>query len=156
MRDFNPKEYKVTALRDCPVPAEMAICHEPDQIVAYWRMHIEKHPYFDSECECLAVVLLNARKRVKGHQLLTVGTVDTVHLDNRLIFRSAIIAVTCGIILIHNHPSGDPSPSEADITVTRNLRRAGDLLNIDVVDHVIMGKGNPGYCSLRALGYLAG
>ena len=152
MRNFNPKEYKVTALRDCPVPSEMLICQEPHQVADYWRMHIATHPYFNPECECLAVLLLNARKRIKGHQLLTVGTMDSVHVDARIIFRSAIIAATCAIVLIHNHPSGDASPSEADITVTKKLRQAGDILNIDVVDHVIIG--NPGYSSLRELGCL--
>jgi DNA repair protein RadC len=150
--DFNPKEYKVMALRDCPVPENMQLCTSSEQIAKYWRLHIAAHPYFDSECECFVVVLLNARKRVKGHQLLTVGTLDTVHVDIRTVFRSAIIAATCAIVLVHNHPSGDPAPSEADIAVTRKLKHAGDLLSIDVVDHVIIG--HPKHSSLRELGYL--
>jgi len=151
MRDFNPKEYTVTALRDCPVPAEMLICQEPDQVAAYWRLHIEKHPYFDPERECVAVLLLNSRKRVKGHQLLATGSATAAHVEPGLVFRSAIIAAANAIVLAHNHPSGDPSPSEADIKVTRELMRAGQLLRIEVVDHVILGR--PEHRSLRALGY---
>jgi DNA repair protein RadC len=67
------------------------------------------------------------------------------------VFRLAIIASASGIILAHNHPSGDPSPSEADIKVTRDLIRGGQLLKIDVVDHIIVGY--PNHTSLRALGY---
>jgi len=151
MRDFNPKEYTVTALRDCPVPAEMLICQEPDQVAAYWRLHIEKHPYFDPERECVAVLLLNGRKRVKGHQLLTMGSTTTAHVEIGLVFRSAIIASAQAIVLAHNHPSGDPSPSEADIKVTRELIKAAQVVKVEVVDHLIMG--NPDYRSLRQLGY---
>jgi len=75
----------------------------------------------------------------------------------REVFRQAIIANAAAILLVHNHPSGDPTPSEADIKVTRDLIRAGQLLKIDVLDHVIIGRATPGrakdYCSLRELGY---
>lgn len=77
MRDFNPKEYKVTALWDCPVPSELLICEIPNHAAEYWRMHIASHPYFDPERECFVVLLLNVRKRVKGHQLVTIGLMDT-------------------------------------------------------------------------------
>ena len=69
----------------------------------------------------------------------------------REVFRCAIIAAAAKIALIHNHPSGEPQPSEADIKVTRDLIRAGQLLKIEVLDHVIVG--NPTHSSLRELGY---
>jgi DNA repair protein RadC len=62
-----------------------------------------------------------------------------------------VIAAAAAIVLMHNHPSGEPQPSEADIKVTRDLIRAGQLLKIEVLDHVILG--NPSHCSLRELGY---
>jgi DNA repair protein RadC len=151
MTDFNPKEYKVVALRDCPVPEQMQICEEPQQVADYWRMHIATHPYFRPDCECLAVLMLNTRRRVKGHELVTIGTMDTILVDPRTVFRSVIIAGAAAIALIHNHPSHDPTPSQADIKVTGDLMRAGQLLKIDVVDHVIIG--GTSHCSLRALGY---
>jgi DNA repair protein RadC len=153
MTDFNPKEYKVTALRDCPVPEAMQICETPDHAVAYWKMHIATHPYFNPECECLVVLFLNVRKRVKGHQLVTIGTVDTLLVQIGMLFRTAIVISASCIAVMHNHPSGEPSPSEADIKVTRDLIRAGQLLKIEVIDHVIIGSGTPGFASLRALGY---
>jgi DNA repair protein RadC len=154
MRDFNPKEYRVTALRDCPVPEDMLVCETPEQVAGYWRLHIETHPYFNPECECFVVLLLNTRKRVKGHQLVTIGTMDTLLVHPREVFRAAIISSAAGILIMHNHPSGEPQPSEADIKVTRDLIRAGQLLKIEVLDHIVIGR--PNFCSLRALGYFFG
>ena len=151
MNDFNPKEFKVVALRDCPVPESMRVCETPDQAAEYWRLHIATHPYFNPECECLVVLLLNTRRRVKGHQLVTIGTIDTILVHPREVFRVAVISSAAAVILMHNHPSNDPTPSEADIKVTRDLIRAGQLIKIEVLDHVIMG--NPNRSSLRELGY---
>jgi len=139
------------ALRDCPVPANMLICDTPDQVAAYWRMHIEKHPYFNPECECFVVLLLNTRKRVKGHHLVSIGTMDTMLVHAREVFRTAIVSSASSIILGHNHPSGDPTPSEADVKVTRDLIRAGQLLKIEVLDHLVIGRGT--HQSLKSLGY---
>ena len=94
---------------------------------------------------------MNARRRVRGHQLLTIGTLDTILVHPREVFRGAIIAAASAVVLLHNHPSGDATPSEADIKVTRDLIRAGQLLKIEVLAHVVMG--NPKHSSLRELGY---
>jgi DNA repair protein RadC len=67
------------------------------------------------------------------------------------VFRAAIIAAAAAIVLMHNHPSGETTPSEADIKVTRDLIRAGQLLKIEVLDHVIVASHSS--CSLRACGY---
>jgi DNA repair protein RadC len=153
MKEFNPKEYKVTALRECPLPADMLLCEQPEQAAAYWRLHIATHPYFNPECECLVVLLLNARRRVKGHHLVSIGLMDSVFVSPREVFRVAVISSSAALILMHNHPSGDPSPSEADIKVTRDLIRAGQLMKIEVLDHVVIG--NPNHQSLRLLGYFS-
>src|SRR5436305_750968 len=85
------------------------------------------------------------------------GTLDTLLVHPREVFKCAINGGAASIILAHNHPSGDPTPSEADIKVTRDLIRAGQLLKIEVLDHVIVGKANAerqrDYVSLRELGY---
>src|SRR5271157_4724841 len=135
----SPYEYKVTSLRECPTPDAMQHCETPDKAADYWRMHIATHPHFNPDCECLAVLLLNTRKRVKGHHLVSIGTMDTLLVDPRIVFRCAIVASASAVVLIHNHPSNDPTPSQADIKVTRDLIRAGQLLKIEVIDHVIMG-----------------
>lgn len=152
MRPFNPKEFKLTALRECPVPEEMLLCDTPEKAAEYWRLHVATAEHFDPERECFVVLLLNTRRRVKGHQMITIGTMDTLLVEARSVFRGAVIGAAAAIVLLHNHPSGQPEPSEADIKVTRDLIRAGQLLKIEVLDHVIVGASN--HCSLRELGYL--
>lgn len=146
-----PHEYKVTALKECPTPDALQHCETPDKAADYWRMHIASHPYYNPECECLAVLLLNTRRRVKGHQVVSTGTQDTILVHPREVFRLAIVTAANALIVMHNHPSGESTPSDADIKVTRDLIRAGQLLKIEILDHVIVGNGN--FSSLRSLGY---
>jgi len=133
------------------MPDQMALCDTPDRAVEYWKAHIGTTPHFNPECECFAVLLLNTRRRVKGHHLVSIGTLDTLLIHPREVFRLAIIASAAAIIMMHNHPSGESAPSEADIKMTRDLIRAGQLLKLEVLDHVIVGNGQR--TSLRELGY---
>jgi DNA repair protein RadC len=96
-------------------------------------------------------LLLNTRRRVKAHQIVTNGTHDTILVHPVTVFRLAVMTSAAALVLMHNHPSGEPAPSEADIKVTRDLIRAGQLLKVEVLDHVIIG--NPNHASLRELGY---
>jgi hypothetical protein len=146
-----PKEYKVVALRECPMPEDMKICDQPDKAADYWRLNVATNPYFNRDCECFVILMLNIRRRVRGHQLVSIGTMDTILVHPRDVFRAAVIAGAAAVILMHNHPSGEPQPSEADVKVTRDLMRAGQLLKIEVLDHVIMGTTK--HCSLRELGH---
>ncbi len=148
-----PHEYKVVALRECPTPDDLVLCDTPDKAAEYWRMHLPDHPYFNPECECFVVLVLNTRRRVKGHYLVSIGTLDTILIHPREVFRLALMTSAAAIVLMHNHPSGESTPSEADIKVTRDLIRAGQLLKIDVLDHVIMGNQN--HTSLRELGFFS-
>ena len=97
-----PHEYKVTPLRECPTPDQMQECDNPDKVADYWRTHIATHPYFNPECECFVVLMLNARRRVKGHYLVSIGTMDTILVHPREVFRLAIMAAAHGIVLAHN------------------------------------------------------
>lgn len=146
-----PQEWKIVSLRECPTPDTMQQCETPNQAAAYWKAHVANHPYFNSECECLVVFILNTRRRIKGHYLVSIGTMDTILCHAREVFRLAIMASASAIIIAHNHPSGDATPSEADIKITRDLIRAGQLLKIEVLDHIVIG--NPNHASLRSLGY---
>jgi hypothetical protein len=146
-----PYEYKVVALRECPTPETMHLCDSPERAADYWRLHLPSNPYFSPDCECFVVLLCNTRRRVKGHQIISLGTQDTILVHPLNVFRLAIVTSAAGVVLMHNHPSGDPSPSDADIKVTRDLIRAGQLLKIEILDHIIIG--NPKHTSLRELGY---
>jgi DNA repair protein RadC len=108
--------------------------------------------------EIFHVLLLNTRRRLIGEpRKVADGTLDTILVHPRDVFQHALAASASALVLVHNHPSGDPSPSEADIKVTRDLIRAGQLLKIEVLDHVILGRKTQerekDYVSLRELGY---
>lgn len=147
----SPYEYKVVPIRECPTPDAMQLLDTPQKVADYWRLHIPTHPFFKHDCECLIVFLLNTRRRVKGHDFVSTGTLDTLLVQPREVFRLAVATAAAAVVLAHNHPSGDPTPSEADIKVTRDLIRAGQLMKIEVLDHIVMG--NPNHTSLREQGY---
>ncbi len=146
-----PYEYKVVPPRECPTPETLQLCDTPQKAADYWRRHVPANPYFNPEAECFTVLLLNTRRRIKAHHIVTIGTLDTILVHPVAVFRLAVVTSTAAVILMHNHPSGEPTPSEADIKVTRDLIRAGQLLKCEVLDHVIIG--NPTHASLRELGY---
>lgn len=107
--------------------------------------------------ETFQILMLNTRRRLIRVEQVSQGTLDTLLVHPREVFKSAIAAHAAAIVLVHNHPSGDPTPSEADIKVTRDLIRAGQLMKIEVLDHVILGRATmdrpKDYSSLRELGY---
>ncbi len=108
------------------------------------------------DVETLQALLLNTRRRlIRVHEIAR-GTLDAILVHPREVFKPAIAAQASAIILVHNHPSGDPSPSEADIVVTRKLVAAGQVLDIPVLDHIIIGcastQRQKDFVSLRALG----
>lgn len=109
------------------------------------------------EVETFQVLLLNTRRRLIRAEIISQGTLDTLLVHPREVFRPAITANAAAVVLVHNHPSGDPTPSEADIKVTRDLIRAGQLLKIEVLDHIILGRKTAerpqDYVSMRELGY---
>ena len=146
-----PYVYKVQPLREAVTPEAMALCDTPEAAAKYWRLHVPHAEQYDREAECFTVLLLNTRRRVKGHAIISTGTHDTILVHPVQVFRLAVMTSAAAIVLAHNHPSGDPAPSEADIKVTRDLIRAGQLLKCEVLDHVIMGTNR--HCSLRELGY---
>jgi DNA repair protein RadC len=109
------------------------------------------------EVETFQILLLNTRRRLIRVEKISQGTLDTILVHPREVFKLAITANAASIVLVHNHPSGDPTPSEADIRVTRDLIRAGQLLKIEIIDHIILGARSQDrpkdYVSLRELGY---
>ena len=131
---------------------ESPVLDNPEAVVA-----LLKGQNLIKTVETLQVLLLNTRRRLIRVEEITDGTIDTLLVHPREVFKAAIAANAAAVVLAHNHPSGDPTPSEADIKVTRDLIRAGQLLKIDVLDHVIIGRATAerakDYSSLRELGY---
>ena len=145
-----PTEVYVTSLREVPAPE--APLDTADRVAAYWWSAIATSPEYRPDQEQFVVIFINTRRRVIGHTIVSRGIADAVTIHPRETFRSAIVANAHAIIVGHNHPSGDPLPSEADIRVTRELAKAGHLLKIEVLDHVIVGDQGK-RSSLRELGY---
>ena len=110
------------------------------------------------EQERFLALPLDTRGRLIRIETVSAGSLDSAMAHPREVFRSAIAANAASLIVAHNHPSGDPSPSQADIRVTRNLAEAGALLRIPLRDHVIMGKATKtrplDFVSMRELGCL--
>lgn len=133
------------------IRAESPLMDSPEQIAGLLREEARGYAV-----EHFVVLLLNTRRRLIRVEHISQGTLDAIHVHPREVFKHAIAANAAAIVLVHNHPSGDPTPSEADIKVTRDLIRAGQLLKIDVLDHVILGRKTTerarDFVSLRELG----
>jgi len=102
--------------------------------------------------EMFIVVLLDARHRVMKEQVVSIGSLTTSIVHPREVFRPAIRDAAGAIVLVHNHPSGDPRPSDEDVAVTRRLVHGAELLGIRVLDHIIVGDGT--YASFKETGLL--
>lgn len=93
------------------------------------------------ECqEVLIAVLLGTKNQLIGYSVVSRGLLDRCHCHSRVVFRQAIAQNAAKIVLLHNHPSGDVTPSQADLSVTKSLRRAGRIIDIEIVDHIIVGQ----------------
>lgn len=105
----------------------------------------------DKKREHFLVVLLDTR----GHHIKTaeisIGSLDSSIVHPREVFKEALSASAASVIFVHNHPSGDPSPSEDDIKLTKRLIKAGEIMGIDVLDHIIIGDDN--FTSLKREGH---
>ena len=108
---------------------------EPEKVVRYMEGAFAPDP----TVEWFQVILLNRKNIPLGRTVVTKGTASSSLVHSREVFKPAILAGASAVIVVHNHPSGDPAPSQADIQVTRMLREAAKVLSIDLLDHVIIG-----------------
>jgi len=98
--------------------------------------------------EKMRVLFMNTKNRLISDEVLGLGTIDRVTLHIREVLARALNLNAASIILVHNHPSGDPTPSAADIDITRRVIHLGEMMNLKVIDHLIISK--TGHYSLRA------
>ena len=118
-----------------------------DRLVAYLRIRLAHE-----KTECFRVLFLDTKNRLIGDEELHRGTVNHTPVYPREVMKRALELAATAVIMVHNHPSGDPSPSRADIKMTLQLRQLGQGLGIALHDHVIVARG--GHASFRALGIL--
>ena len=102
--------------------------------------------------EVLVAIFVNTKNQLVGIQELTRGTVDRSLANGAEVYKAALLHNASGVILSHNHPSGDPEPSREDIAVTQRIAEAGRIIEIPLLDHVVIGDGN--YVSLTERGYI--
>ena len=116
---------------------------EPNDVYEILRNYIE-----NEDREHFVSLLLDTKGQVVGIHTVSIGNLNSSLVTNREIFKAAILSNCASIIVAHNHPSGDPTPSDDDITVTKEIIKAGKLLGIEVLDHVIIGS-NKKYFSMH-------
>lgn len=120
----------------------------PKDVVNLVREFLE-----DADREQMIVCCVNQKNEPTSISVVSVGTLNSSLIHPREIFKTAIMSNAASIFLAHNHPSGDPNPSKEDIDITHNLKEAGEILRIKVLDHVIIGD-NARYTSFKEKGLL--
>jgi len=108
---------------------------DPEAVVKAIRASIK-----DKAKEHFKLILLNPRNKIIGISTISIGTLNASLVHPREVFKDAIMHSAASVVLAHNHPSGDPEPSEDDLTITKRLIEAGKILGIEVMDHIIVAK----------------
>ena len=149
---YTIKEFQLL-VKDSPViPAEIqpfvGICYTSSNQVYQAFQHLASMPV-----ETFLVVHLDGKNRMVGMTTCSIGSMTASLVHPRDVFRPAIANLTAGLILIHNHPSGNPQPSQEDIQITKRLCEVGKLIGIRVLDHVVIG-GHGRYFSFADQGML--
>ena len=119
----------------------------PEGVVKAIRASIQ-----DKAKEHFKLILLNPRNKIIGISTISIGTLNASLVHPREVFKDAIMHSAASVVLAHNHPSGDPEPSEDDLKITKKLVDSGKILGIEVIDHIIIGKNN--FCSFKERGLI--
>lgn len=114
-------------------------CDDPEVAFRFFKNEIEKQDWFDCEKECVIVLILDRQNNLKAWNLVSLGTANSSLVHPREVLRPVIQYAGSAFILMHNHPSGNSDPSEADRVVTRQIREASKIMGIEFLDHVIAG-----------------
>lgn len=127
---------------------EATVLNSPQQVIAYCKASLSSR-----RVECLEALCLSIRGTLISTQILATGSLGSVTVSPRQVIEYALKVNAKSIILVHNHPSGDASPSQADITLTQIIISAAAYFDIKIADHIIIGKGGS-YFSFRAEGII--
>jgi DNA repair protein RadC len=127
-------DYKIMLVRDSNITTDKKRISHPNDVVNVFQTYLEG---LDREHFCIA--MLDRKNNILGINTVSIGSVSASIVHPREVFKPAVIIGASGIILCHNHPSGDTNPSNEDIEITNRLKEAGKILGIEIVDHVIIG-----------------
>jgi len=151
IRDCRPV-FVPCAFADTPATRD-----SPAALYRFFRDAVEAEPTFEPDKELLVVVCLNTRLAMNGWHVVSLGSLNECLATTREVLRPVLLTGSYGFALIHNHPSGDPSPSEADRRFTRRIDEAAQLMQLRFLDHVIIGRDEEGrqpYFSFRETGLI--
>jgi DNA repair protein RadC len=127
----------VDVVRESEFPDDIRV-FGPSELASYYRI-LQKTGFIPKEREAFVVFLLNSKNKVIGAHIVSVGTIDGSMVHPREVFRPAIAVGAATIVVAHHHPSGDKTPSQQDKDITDRLQKAGELIGIEVLDHIIIG-----------------
>ena len=122
----------------------------PEQIVQFMRKELAE---YDREVFC--ILNCTTKSQIINMSIVSIGTINASLVAVREVFKSAILSNASYVILLHNHPSGDPQPSQHDFLVTAKLCAGGNILGIDVLDHIIVGGRTGAFHSMAESGQLS-
>ena len=139
--------YRVTLVREGSSNTDKKTVHSPEDVHA-----IIAAEYADAVVETAMMLALDTKNKIIGVFTISTGSLNASIIHPRDVFQRALLVNAASVILVHNHPSGDPTPSPEDVKLTKKLVEAGRVMDITVLDHVICGEGK--YVSLRERGQL--
>jgi len=128
--------YKISMIRDGAVCAERKTVTRSQDLSPLLGEYFKGH-----DREEMLAVLLDAKHKIIGLHTVSIGSMSLSIVHPRETFKAAIVSNCAALILAHNHPSGDPTPSQEDRTLTARLKQAGEIIGIPVLDHVVVGDG---------------
>jgi DNA repair protein RadC len=140
---------RLTMVREGTVKYESNAIKSPEDAVKIFENFLEQKGYLDREN--FMMMTLNTKNKTIGLNMVSVGSLNSSIVHPREVFKLAILQNARSIIVAHNHPSGDTNPSKEDIELTKRLVEAGEILGIDVLDHLVIGDD---YTSLATEGYI--
>jgi DNA repair protein RadC len=135
-----------------PIPRRKAArssIKQPEDMADIFHAILKAEPEYDRDKEHFWIVGLSTRNNVKYIDLVSLGILNATLVHCREVFRFAIIQGTSSIMVVHNHPSGDPEPSEDDLCLTTRLVEAGRIIGIEVLDHIIIANDTQHWVSLK-------
>ena len=118
---------------------------EPRRALKYWNGVIKRQAWFDPSKEHLVTLILSTKSDIEGYSMVSIGNLNQSIAHPREIFRAAIASGACTIIVMHNHPSGDPTPSRIDRETMARLSECGELLDVRLLDFIIVGQNGAYY-----------
>ncbi|MBO8164216.1 MAG: DNA repair protein RadC [Brevibacillus sp.] len=142
--------YQVKLQKVGSLPVATRSIYKPADAAAIFQAYLEQHCHTDREN--IIGMYLNTKNQVVGMSTIHTGSLNVSLINPREVFTEAVLHKAASVILCHNHPSGNPSPSREDIQITSSLQQAGEVLDIPVLDHIILGHNQ--FLSLKEKGYM--